>query len=53
MKPAPRRRGFHPRQLVYGLALLLIGLVVRDVFFPSGFRRTVARCDIRHRKIRL
>ncbi len=40
MKPAPRRRGFHPRQLVYVLALVLIGLVVRDVFFPSGFRRT-------------
>ncbi len=40
MKPPPRRRGFHPRQLVYVLALVLVGLVVRDVFFPSGFRRT-------------
>lgn len=40
MTKAPRRRRFHPRQLVYVLAVVLVLLVVRDVFFPSGFRRT-------------
>ena len=40
MTKAPRLRGFHPRQLVYVLAVVLALLVVRDVFFPSGFRRT-------------
>lgn len=38
------RRGgglrFHPRQLVYVLGLVVLGLVARDVLFPSGFTRT-------------
>ncbi len=37
---APRRSRFHPRQLVYVLGLFVALLVVRDVFFPSGFVRT-------------
>lgn len=40
MNGPPRRRRFHPRQLVYVLGLVVVGLVVRDVFFPSGFART-------------
>jgi len=39
-KLSPRRGHFHPRQLVYVLGLALVGLVGRDVFFPSGFTRT-------------
>jgi UPF0755 protein len=36
----PRRPRFHPRQLVYVFLVLVALLVVRDVFFPSGFVRT-------------
>ncbi len=31
---------FHPRQLVWLVGLLVLVLVTRDVFFPSGFQRT-------------
>jgi UPF0755 protein len=34
------RPRFHPRQLVWVIGLVVLGLVVRDVFFPSGFART-------------
>jgi UPF0755 protein len=38
---APQRRSrFHPRQLVWLIGLVVALLVVRDVFFPSGFQRT-------------
>lgn len=37
---ALRRRRFHPRQLLYVLAPLVLLFVVKDVFFPSGFRRS-------------
>jgi UPF0755 protein len=39
---AKERRGwrFHPRQLVWLLVLLVLAIVTRDVFFPSGFQRT-------------
>jgi UPF0755 protein len=36
----PRRPRFHARQIVYVLGLFVALLVVRDVFFPSGFVRT-------------
>ena len=37
----PRKRGgFHPRQIVYVLGIVVLALVARDVFFPSGFART-------------
>lgn len=35
----PRLR-FHPRQVVWILGILVLGLVARDVLFPSGFTRT-------------
>ncbi len=38
--PSRPRPHFHPRQLVYVLGLMVLVLVARDVFFPSGFRRT-------------
>ena len=37
-----KRGGFHPRQIVYVLGIVVLALVTRDVFFPSGFTRT--RC---------
>ena len=38
MKPPPRRRGFHPRQLVYGLALVLVGLTAVALTIESRVR---------------
>ena len=36
---APRWHPFTPRNVAAGLALIVIGLVVKDLFFPMGFRR--------------
>jgi len=35
-----KRPRFHSRQIVYVLGLVVLALVTRDVFFPSGFTRT-------------
>ncbi len=39
-KPPRARARFHPRQLLSVIAPLVLLLVARDVFFPSGFTRS-------------
>src|SRR5262249_3929777 len=35
-----KKPAFHPRQVVWVLGIVVLGLVARDGFFPSGFTRT-------------